>query len=208
MTRNKRIQMGMWCLIYSVIGDLSLWQPKLFEHLEIVELAAFCFICVLGWTQLVTSNNSFLLCAMDFCDATPCSFTSKSDISLQNFIKMVEQSIDLHVEQLKKEGKRKKVEKAKEGEEGAPPKKKKFFRDKPVKEEDAAAKKEKKALKAAERKDLKEKSEKQDKLARRAEKKQSKESAEKAKKKEKTKSKFSISLSGTHTKPDHSAYSW
>jgi len=108
---------------------------------------------------------------------------------------MVEQSIDLHVEQLKKEGKRKKVEKAKEGEEGAPPKKKKFFRDKPVKEEDAAAKKEKKALQAAERKDLKEKSEKQDKLARRAEKKQSKESAEKAKKKEKTKSKFSISLS-------------
>merc|ERR1712037_654899 len=112
-----------------------------------------------------------------------------------NFIKMVEQSIDLHVEQLKKEGKRKKVEKTKEGEEGAPPKKKKFFRDKPIKEEDAAAKKEKKALKAAERKDLKEKSEKQDKLARRAEKKQSKESAEKAKKKEKTKSKFSISLS-------------
>ena len=140
------------------------------------------------------SNNSFLLCAI-------CSFTSKSDIFLQNVIKMVEQSVDLHVEQLKKEGKRKKVEKAKEGEEGVPPKKKKFFRDKPVKEEDAAAKKEKKALQAAERKDLKEKSEKQDKLARRAEKKQSKESAEKAKKKEKTKSKFSISLSGTHTRP-------
>jgi len=106
--------------------------------------------------------------------------------------------VDLHVEQLKKEGKRKKVEegsKAKQGEEGGPPKKKKFFRDKSIKEEDAAARKEKKALKAAERKELKEKSEKQEKLARRAEKKQSKEGAEKAKKKEKTKSKFSISLS-------------
>ena len=117
---------------------------------------------------------------------------------------VVEQSVDLHVEQLKKEGKRKK---AKEGEEGAPPKKKKFFRDKPVKQEDAAAKKEKKALKAAERKELKEKSEKQDKLARRAEKKENKESAEKAKKKEKPKSKFSISLSGrvSYT-PDYPAY--
>ena len=152
-----------------------------------------------------TGNNTFLLCAMGLCEATPCSLTSQSDIFLQNLINMVEQSVDLHVEQLKKEGKRKKV---KEGEEGALPKKKKFFRDKPVKEEDAAAKKEKKALKAAERKELKEKSEKQDKLARRAEKKQSKESAEKAKKKEKTKSKFSISLSGTHTTPDLSALSW
>jgi len=106
--------------------------------------------------------------------------------------------VDLHVEQLKKEGKRKKAEegsKAKQGEEGVPLKKKKFFRDKSVKEEDAAAKKEKKAQKAAERKELKEKAEKQDKLARRAERKQNKESAEKAKKKEKTKSKFSISLS-------------
>ena len=142
-----------------------------------------------------------------FCDATAYTFTNISDVFLQNFRKMVEQSVDLHVEQLKKEGKRKKVEegsKAKQGEEGGPPKKKKFFRDKSIKEEDAAARKEKKALKAAERKELKEKAEKQEKLARRAEKKQSKEGAEKAKKKEKTKSKFSISLSGGHTQqPAH-----
>ena len=136
---------------------------------------------------------------MRFCDAAAYSTTSQSDIFLQKFIRMVEQTVDLHVEQLKKEGKRKKLEegsKTKQGEEGGPPKKKKFFRDKSVKEEDVAAKKEKKAQKAAKRKELKEKAEKQDKLARRAEKKQNKESAEKAKKKEKTKSKFSISLSG------------
>ena len=109
---------------------------------------------------------------------------------------MVEQTVDQHVEQLKNEGKRKKAEGAKsEQGDGDRPKKKKFFRDKSVKVEDTAARKEKKALKGAEKKELKEKSEKQEKLARRAEKKQSKESAEKAKKKEKTKSKFSISLS-------------
>ena len=107
---------------------------------------------------------------------------------------MVEQSVDDHVEQLKKDVKRKKVDDSETTEEGAV-KKKKFFRDKSVKEEDVAARKEKKALKGAERKEQKEKSEKQDKLARRAERKENKESAEKAKKKEKTKSKFSISLS-------------
>lgn len=128
---------------------------------------------------------------------------------------MGELGIDVHVEELRREKKRKsasadgtevKVKKTKTPEDATvteatekPSSKKKFFREKPnkgdVNETDKSEKKEKKKTEGAKKKALKEKEERKDKLARRAEKKEDKENAEKARKKEKKKSKFSISLS-------------
>ena len=123
---------------------------------------------------------------------------------------MGEQVIDTHVEELKKEKKRKnlplddtkvKIKKAKKADSGEnvpeeAEKKKKFFRDKPKKDlDDVNVQKELKAAKGAEKKKLKERAEKSDKAARKAEKKSLKEATEKEKKKDKKKSKFSISLS-------------